>query len=75
MTGVGTPQVGAVTSFDEPRGLGEVTGSDGTVRTFHCVAIADGSRSVSEGATVSYVVRAGMPGRWEAFEIAPFTGC
>ena len=70
MTIAGCSSVGAVTSFDEARGLGEVAGVDGGNYPFHCVVIADGTRTVPVGADVRFVVRAGMPGRWEAFDVA-----
>jgi len=57
---------GTVTQFDERRGLGEITAADGTVYPFHCVAIADQSRVIDEGAPVEFDVVAGHSGRWEA---------
>lgn len=62
---------GVVTAFDDPRGLGEVTGSDGVVRPFHCTAIAGGSRTIEVGVPVRFVVVAGRLGRWEAAEVTP----
>jgi cold shock CspA family protein len=55
-----------VSSFDDARGLGEVTGDDGTVYPFHCTAIADGSRTIEVGTVVIFDVVAGRMGRWEA---------
>ena len=60
---------GTVTSFDEPRGLGEITAEDGTTYPFHCTAIADGSRTIPEGAPVRFEVVPGRLGRWEAGRI------
>lgn len=57
---------GTVTQFDERRGLGEITAADGTVYPFHCVAIADQTRAIDEGAPVAFHVVAGHAGRWEA---------
>lgn len=57
---------GVVTSFDEDRGLGEVTGDDGSVLPFHCTAISDGSRTIDVGTSVRFDVVAGGLGRWEA---------
>ncbi len=75
---LGTPPIvisrgleGTVTAFDEPGGWGEITGDDGTVRPFHCTAIADGSRSIEVGAKVRFALGAGRMGRWEACDIAP----
>ena len=62
---------GTVTSFDEPRGLGEITAEDGTTYPFHCTAIADGSRTIAEGAPVRFEVVPGRLGRWEAGRIEP----
>ena len=57
---------GTVTQFDERRGLGEITAADGSVYPFHCVAIADQTRAIDEGASVDFEVVAGHAGRWEA---------
>lgn len=62
---------GTVTTFDDPRGIGVVTADDGAEFPFHCTAVADGSRRVDEGTAVSFVVRPGHLGRYEAREIAP----
>ncbi len=64
--------IGVVADFDEAAGLGTVA-SHGSGRTwmFHCTTIADGSRSIEAGTEVAFVVRAGGPGRWEAFEVTP----
>ena len=61
---------GVVTDFDEARGLGTVTAADGSW-PFHCTAIADGSRSIAEGAAVAFEVVAGRRGRWEATDLTP----
>jgi cold shock CspA family protein len=61
---------GVVASFDDPRGLGLVrSDDDGTEYPFHCTAIADGTRSIDEGARVRFEVVAGHMGRWEAARI------
>jgi cold shock CspA family protein len=64
-----------VTAFDEARGLGEVTADDGTVEggtvfPFHCVSIADGTRTIQVGATVSFAPLLKL-GRREAADIRP----
>lgn len=64
-------RTGTVTSFDDDRGLGEVTAADGTVWPFHCTAIADGSRTIAEGVSVTFTTRSGPMGRWEAAGIRP----
>jgi hypothetical protein len=48
-----------------------VTDDDGDVLPFHCTAIADGSRSILVGTAVSYAVRPGPLGRWEAAGLRP----
>jgi cold shock CspA family protein len=60
---------GRVRSFDERRGMGEITSEDGNVLAFHSTAIANGSRRIAEGAQVEFDVVAGLPGRWEAAAI------
>lgn len=62
---------GTVAAFDPERGWGEVRGDDGTVRPFHCTAVADGSRSIEVGTAVRFDVAAGRMGRWEASSITP----
>jgi cold shock CspA family protein len=57
---------GRVRSFDERRGMGEITSEDGNVFAFHSAAIANGSRRIAEEAEVEFDVVAGLPGRWEA---------
>ena len=64
---------GTVRSFDERRGLGEITAEDGETFPFHCTAIANGTRRVAPGTAVEFEVVAGLLGRWEAaaIEIRP----
>ena len=45
---------GRVSDFDEHVGLGHVTAESGSVHLFHCVEIADGSRSIEVGAEVEF---------------------
>jgi cold shock CspA family protein len=61
-----THGTGVVAEFDELRGLGVIRGDDGADVTFHCTAIADGSRTVETGRRVSFEVVPGLLGRWEA---------
>jgi CspA family cold shock protein len=61
----GSTRTGTVTAFDESVGLGVVTGTDGVDHPFHCIEIADGSRSIPVGAHVTFDVLAKL-GRWEA---------
>jgi cold shock CspA family protein len=60
---------GKVTAFDFDRGLGEIA-SDGEVFAFHCVSIADGSRSIDLDVAVSFTVLHKL-GRHEADDIRP----
>ena len=60
---------GTVTSFDDRRGLGEVTTSDGRVYPFHCTRIANGTRTIAVGSAVRFDVAPGALGRWEAADI------
>ncbi len=62
---------GTVSAFDEAVGLGAITTADGTDYPFHCTQIADGSRTIAVGTPVAFIARAGLAGRWEAFELRP----
>ena len=62
-------RTGSVTRFDEHRGLGEIDGDDGVTYPFHCTGIADGTRTIDEGAEVRFDVIAGRLGRWEAWTV------
>lgn len=45
---------GVVTAFDEAKGLGTVTDADGREYTFHCIEIADGTRTIEVGQAVRF---------------------
>jgi cold shock CspA family protein len=45
---------GTVTAFNDSHGLGEITDSASVVWPFHCVSIADGSRTIDLGQTVTF---------------------
>jgi cold shock CspA family protein len=60
---------GTVVAFDERRGLGEIEAADGRRYPFHCTVIADGTRSIEIGASVSFDVVPGLLGRFEAASI------
>ena len=68
MITIGTVQSGTVVAFDKAVGLGEVATEDGSRYPFHCIEIADGSRSIVVGASVSFELLAKL-GRWEAGNI------
>jgi cold shock CspA family protein len=59
---------GTVAEFDEARGLGEVD-ADGVRYPFHCTAIADGTRTIPVGTEVTFDLRPGGLGRWEATDL------
>lgn len=65
-----SPKSGIVTSFDERRGLGEITDDAGRVWPFHCAEISDGSRHINVGQHVSYVTKFHVA-REEAFKVTP----
>jgi CspA family cold shock protein len=45
---------GTVTEFDEAVGLGTITADDGTAYAFHCIEIADGTRTIEVGRRVEF---------------------
>jgi cold shock CspA family protein len=61
---------GVVEEFDEPRGLGWVTGEDGARYRFHCTAVADGTRTIARGTRVVFSLAPGHGGRYEARGLA-----
>lgn len=63
-----TTLTGTVTAFDESLGLGTITSEDGSEHLFHCIEIADGSRSIAVGAAVLFDLLAKF-GRYEAAHI------
>lgn len=68
---IGSVRPGVVASFDDHEGAGTVRDAlDGTVWWFHCTRIADGSRHVDVGATVTFRVLTGPTGL-EAVGLAP----
>jgi CspA family cold shock protein len=60
---------GIVATFDEARGVGEISTDDGTAYPFHCTQIADGTRTIEVGAAVNFEVIPGHLGHWEATAI------
>jgi len=61
---------GVVTEFDDSAGLGTITADDGVHHPFHCTQIADGTRTIAVGASVTFDLIARL-GRYEAAEITP----
>tara|TARA_Y100000385_G_C13086158_1_gene636443 strand:- start:734 stop:922 length:189 start_codon:yes stop_codon:yes gene_type:complete len=60
--------MGTVTAYDESVGLGIITSESGSEHAFHCIEIADGSRSIAVGTDVSFAPLAKF-GRYEAAHI------
>ena len=60
---------GVVSGFSDSVGLGEVTSADGREFSFHCIEIADGSRTIPVGTQVTFTL---LPrfGTWQAGSIA-----
>jgi CspA family cold shock protein len=56
---------GVVVAFDASVGLGEIESSSGQRHRFHCIEIADGSRSIDVGTAVTFALLAKF-GRYEA---------
>jgi cold shock CspA family protein len=65
-----TSRRGRVIDFDEHVGLGHVAAEDGTEHLFHCVEIADGSRTIAVGTDVEFDLRRKF-GRDEAAQVRP----
>lgn len=60
-------RVGIVVEFDDASGLGRIRSGEDLYR-FHCVEIADGTRTISVGAEVEFGVEPRM-GSYEATNI------
>ncbi len=60
---------GAVTAFDGLSGLGVVEAASGERFAFHCTSLVDGSRHIDAGRTVSFRLRPGHLGRFEAVNL------
>jgi CspA family cold shock protein len=66
----GSGRRGVVRTFDEAAGLGVIDGADGVEYPFHCIEIADGTRTIDPGVEVGFDVLAKL-GRREAANIRP----
>jgi hypothetical protein len=62
---------GIVTEFDSDRGLGVLRTSEGRSFTFHCVNIADGSRTIDVGARARGLRHVGLLGYDDVVNIEP----
>lgn len=47
--------IGSVSEFDEASGLGVVVSDSGNLIPFHCISIADGTRTITRGTRVRFV--------------------
>jgi cold shock CspA family protein len=65
-----TSLAGTVVGFDEYVGLGVIDAGDGHRYPFHCIEIADGTRTIEVGTVVDFVVLAKL-GHYEAADIRP----
>ena len=59
---------GVVASFDEAVGLGTIRDAGGVIVDFHCIAIADGTRTIAPSTPVTFR-RSHRFGRDEAIDI------
>jgi len=62
---------GTVTEFDESRGLGVLRSDLGAHYGFHCVDIADGSRTIAVNARVRTVRHVGLSGHDDVVAVEP----
>ncbi len=62
---------GRVAAYDDHRGRGEIEARGGMRFPFHCTAIADGSRTIAEGAPVRFRLVIGPLGALEAAAVSP----
>jgi cold shock CspA family protein len=60
---------GVVVAFDEFKGYGTVRTQDGAEHFFHCTTIADGTRTIAVGTPVTFTLRPGHRGAWEASDV------
>jgi CspA family cold shock protein len=60
---------GRVTDFDDAKGLGSITADDGTPFDFHCIEIADGTRTIEPNQRVAFE-RLARFGRFQAGAIS-----
>jgi len=70
----GARRRGVVADFDADAGYGTITSTEGVPSGepswfFHCTAIADGTRRIDVGEPVSFSLRPGHRGRWEAADV------
>jgi cold shock CspA family protein len=64
---------GVIVSFDDARGDGLLQSTGGASFYFHCVTIADGSRTIEVGTNVRAVRHVGRLGHDEVIEVRPIS--
>lgn len=65
-----TVQSGTVAAFDRHIGLGDIRTDDDRTIPFHCIAIADGTRTIEVGTRVRFAPSLRF-GRLEATAVTP----
>lgn len=65
--------VGTIEDFDDRRGDGHLRGDDGELYYVHCVAIADGTRTIRVGARARARRGVGRLGYDEVLDVSPVT--
>jgi cold shock CspA family protein len=60
---------GVVATFDDFKGYGTVRAADGRELFFHCTQLADGTRTIVVDTPVTFEVRPGHRGQWEAYNV------
>ena len=70
MNATAGPLTGTVVAFDATVGLGEIDAADGRRFPFHCIVIADGTRTIATGTAVVFALIPKL-GRWEAAQVRP----
>lgn len=66
----GDRRTGVVAEFDETVGLGTLRTDTGDDVAFHCIVIADGTRTIEVGTRVTFTTLPKL-GRYEAADIRP----
>lgn len=60
---------GVVETFDDAVGLGSIRCGSKILIGFHCIAIADGSRTIAVGTSVAFTVTTGHNGNVQAASV------
>jgi cold shock CspA family protein len=57
---------GVVVAFDDFKGYGTIRAAGGAEHFFHCTQITDGTRTIAVDTPVTFTLRPGHRGEWEA---------